>query len=72
MTTVETAKLIRQELATAYPGIKFSVRKHYAGVIWVEHTNQDLDFRCKLQDFLNKFIDWNAFGTDFVHENPSL
>jgi hypothetical protein len=72
MTTVETAKLIRQELATAYPGVKFSVRKHHAGVIWVEHANRDLTFRTQLDSFLRKFEGWNTYGTEFVHENPSL
>jgi hypothetical protein len=72
MTTVETAKIIRTELAKLYPGVKFSVRKQYSGCIWVEHANQDLAFRCELQAVLNNYIDWNTFGTEFVHENPSL
>lgn len=72
MTIVETAKVIREELATVYPNTKFSVRKVHAGVIYVLHANRDLAFRCELQNLLRKFEGWNTFGTEFVNENPSL
>lgn len=71
MTTIETAKLIREELATAYPDRKFSVRKVYAGVIRVTHGSYDLEFRTNLNQFLRRFEGWNEFGTEYVQENPA-
>ena len=72
MTTVETAKVIRTELAKLYPGVKFSVRKVHTGTIYVLHANRDLTFREELANLLRKFEGWNDFRTEYVFENPTL
>jgi hypothetical protein len=68
MTTVETAKLIRQDLAFNYPGIKFSVRKVHAGVIFVFHQIPDTKFTTELGQHLRKFEDWFKYQTEHVFE----
>jgi Large polyvalent protein associated domain 29 len=72
MTITETAKIIRQELASTYPNVKFQVRKVHTGVINVAHASEDLNFRVELQNLLRKFENWNAFGVEYVMENPHL
>lgn len=68
MNAVATAKTIRTELANTYPGIKFSVRKTDAAVIYVTHAITDLAFRHELSTLLRKFEGWNEFGTEYVFE----
>lgn len=68
MTTVETAKLIRKELGNLYPEVKFSVRKVYAGAIYVTHNVEDLAWRNSVQQILNGFQNWNEFQTEYVFE----
>lgn len=66
--TTETAKLIRQELATIYPEVKFSVRKDNTAVIRVYHSVTDLTWRTTLDQYLQKFVGWNAYNTEYVFE----
>lgn len=66
--TVETAKLIRQELATLYPEIKFSVRKEDTAVIRVYHSVTDLTWRTHLDQFLQRFVGWDKFSTEYIFE----
>jgi hypothetical protein len=68
MTTVETAKLIRKELATNFSGIKFSVRKTDVGVIYVQHEVRDLAFRKQLSAFLTQFENWFEYRTEYIFE----
>lgn len=68
MSTVETAKTIRKELAEIYPDIKFVVRKVHTGVIHVYHDVTDLDWRVSFDQYLQKFVGWNEFQTEFVFE----
>jgi ABC-type uncharacterized transport system ATPase subunit len=68
MSAVETAKIIRIELANTFPEIKFSVRKTDAAVIYVTHQINDLAFRHELSTILRKFEGWNEFGTEYVFE----
>jgi hypothetical protein len=68
MTTVETAKLIRKEVAQLYPEVKFSVRKVHAGAIYVFHNVEDLTWRTAFQQILKSFEGWNEFQTEYVFE----
>ena len=72
MTTVETAKLIRQALATDYPELKASVRKVHTGVIYVFHNSGDLAYNTKLGQYLRQFEDWFEFGTEYVFQQQGV
>ena len=68
MKTTETAKLIRQELATLHPEIKFSVRKEDTAVIRVYHSVTDLAWRTELDQYLQKFVGYSEFSTEYIFE----
>ena len=68
MTTVETAKAIRQELKTKFPTYKFSVRKEYVGVINIEYNGDDA-IRAELDSIALKYRGWSEFNTDYVWVN---
>ena len=71
MNAVETAKVIRKELATEFAGIKFSVRKEDAHAIYVYHNLSDLAQRREIHNFLQKFTGWNDFGVEYVFESAA-
>lgn len=68
MTTVETAKAIRQELKAAFPNYKFSVRKEDVGVINIAY-NGDKEIRESVDAIARKFKGWNEFNTEYVWVN---
>jgi hypothetical protein len=68
MTTAETAKLIRTELKTTFPTIKFSVRKIDCGVINIEFKDAK-EIRSTVDSIAKKFEGWSEFNTQFVFVN---
>jgi hypothetical protein len=68
MTTTETAKLIRAELKTRFPGYKFSVRKTDFAVVNIEYNGAD-EIREELEALRHRYIGWTEFNTDFVWVN---
>ena len=68
MTTVETAKAIREELKTSFPTFKFSVRKVHFNVINIEY-NGEPSIRESVNAIAKKFEGWTEFNTDYVFVN---
>ena len=71
MTAIETAKVIRKELANEFAGTKFSVRKQDAHVLYVYHNVTDLAERRAIHNFLQKFTGWNEFGVEYIFESAA-
>lgn len=64
----KTTAIIKQELAIAYPDIKFSVRRSSASAIHVLHNVTDLKWRSELDKWLRRFEDYTAYRVEYVFE----